>query len=403
MKQLYILTLTFIIFTWSNTFAQVQNPINLSDPDEFSYLQPKDYVIAGVTVKGAQYLDTDVLITISKLSIGQYIEVPSEATSNVIKDLMAQNLFEDVQLWATRIEGENIFLEIRVQERPRLTRIDISGLSKSQTDEINKRLNANAGRIVNDNLLQSTRNTIAKFLREKSFLYPDINIQTVKDSSQTNNEIVVVDVDRNKKIKVNSVHFSGNETFTNKELTKYLKGVKPRKWFRIFGPGKFKDDKYTEAKEKLVAKLQDKGYRDAQILRDSVYRFDNNEVAIDIEIYEGPKYFVGNIDWSGNTKFTDSVLNIILGIEKGNVYSEEKLTSKLMGPTRNSDDISAIYQNDGYLTFNVNPIIKRIYNDTIDLEIQISEGKQYTINNVIVKGNDVTNDRVVLRSIYTKP
>jgi outer membrane protein insertion porin family len=403
MKQLYILTLTFIIFTWSNTFAQVQNPINLSDPDEFSYLQPKDYVIAGVTVKGAQYLDTDVLITISKLSIGQYIEVPSEATSNVIKDLMAQNLFEDVQLWATRIEGENIFLEIRVHERPRLTRIEISGLSKSQTDEINKRLNANAGRIVNDNLLQSTRNTIAKFLREKSFLYPDINIQTVKDSSQTNNEIVVVDVDRNKKIKVNSVHFSGNETFTNKELTKYLKGVKPRKWFRIFGPGKFKDDKYTEAKEKLVAKLQDKGYRDAQILRDSVYRFDNNEVAIDIEIYEGPKYFVGNIDWSGNTKFTDSVLNIILGIEKGNVYSEEKLTSKLMGPTRNSDDISAIYQNDGYLTFNVNPIIKRIYNDTIDLEIQISEGKQYTINNVIVKGNDVTNDRVVLRSIYTKP
>src|SRR5690606_27767972 len=322
---------------------------------------------------------------------------------NVIKDLMAQNLFEDVQLWATRIEGENIFLEIRVHERPRLTRIEISGLSKSQTDEINKRLNANAGRIVNDNLLQSTRNTIAKFLREKSFLYPDIHIQTVKDSSQTNNEIVVVDVDRNKKIKVNSVHFSGNETFTNKKLTTYLKGVKPPKWSRIFGPSKFKDDKYTEAKEKLVAKLQDKGYRDAQILRDSVYRFDNNEVAIDIEIYEGPKYFVGNIDWSGNTKFTDSVLNIILGIEKGNVYSEEKLTSKLMGPTRNSDDISAIYQNDGYLTFNVNPIIKRIYNDTIDLEIQISEGKQYTINNVIVKGNDVTNDRVVLRSIYTKP
>src|SRR5690606_3153410 len=403
MKQLYILILTFILFNWSNSFAQIQGPINLTDPDEFSYLQPKDYVIAGVTLTGAQYLDTDVLISIADLRIGDDIEVPGEKTSKVIKDLMAQNLFEDVQLWATSIQGDNIFFEIRVKERPRLTRIDITGLSKSQTEEINKRLNANSGRIVNDNLLQSTRNTITKFLREKSFLYPDIEIKTIKDSAQTNNEIVVVDVEKNKKIKVNAVHFSGNETFSNKDLTSYLKGVRPRKWYRIFGPGKFKDEKYSEAKEKLIAKLQDKGYRDAQIIRDSVYRFDNNEVAIDIEIYEGPRYYVGNIDWAGNTKFTDSVLNIILGIEKGDIYSEEKLTIKLMGPTRNSDDISAIYQKDGYLTFNINPIIKRISNDTIDLEIQVSEGKQYTINNVIVKGNDVTNDRVVLRSIYTKP
>ena len=403
MKQLYILTLAFIFFNWSNSFAQIQGPINLSDPDEFSYLQPKDYVIAGVTLTGAQYLDTDVLISIADLRVGDYVEVPGEKTAKVIKDLMAQNLFDDVQLWATNIQGDNIFFEIRVKERPRLTRIDINGLSKSQTEEINKRLNANSGRIVNDNLLQSTRNTITKMLREKSYLYPDIDIQTVRDSAQANNEIVVVEVDRNKKIKVNSVNFEGNETFSDRELTKYLKGVRPRRWFRIFGPGKFKDEKYDEAKEKLIAKLQDKGYRDAQIIRDSVYRFDENEVAIDIEVYEGPRYYVGNIDWAGNTKFTDSVLNIILGIEKGDVYSEEKLHSKLMGPTRNSDDISAIYQNDGYLTFNINPIIKRIYNDTIDLEIQVSEGKQYTINNVILKGNDVTNDRVVLRSIYTKP
>src|SRR5690606_8026877 len=255
----------------------------------------------------------------------------------------------------------------------------------------------------NDNLLQSTRNTITKFLREKSYLYPDIKIKTLKDSSQANNEIVQVDVQKNKKIKVNSVNFSGNKEFSSRELKRYLKGIRPRKWTRIFGPGKFKDEKYKEAKEKLIAKLQDKGYRDAQIIRDSVYRYDNNEVAIDIEIYEGPRYYVGNIEWTGNTKFTDSVLNIILGIEKGSVYSEEKIHTKLMGPTRNGDDISAIYQNDGYLTFSINPVIKRIYNDTIDLEIQVSEGKQYTINNVIVKGNDVTNDREALRSIYIKP
>ncbi|MFZ4862895.1 outer membrane protein assembly factor BamA [Sphingobacterium sp. Mn56C] len=405
MRHLYILTVAIFVLSWNSSFAQIgsQKPINLSDPDEISYLQPKDYIIGGVTVSGAKYLDTEVLITISKLDVGQHIEVPSEATAAVIKDLMGQNLFEDVQLWATRIDGEHIFLEIRVQERPRLTRIDISGLSKSQTEEVNKRLNAGTGRIVNENLIQSTKNTIQRFLREKSFLYPDITISTVKDSIEANNEILKVSVDRNKKVKVGSVKFTGNEKFKNKELKGYLKGVKAPAWFRIFGPGKFKDDKYKEAKEKLVAKLQDKGYRDAQILKDSVYKLSPKRVGINLDIYEGPKYYVGNIDWTGNSRYTDSVLNIILGIEKGDVYSEEKIHTKLMGPTRNSDDISALYQNDGYLTFNINPIIKKIYNDTVDLEIQISEGKQYTINNVIVKGNDVTNDRVVLRSIYTKP
>jgi len=404
MKQLFILT-AFLLINWTSSFAQIGNTgaINLSDPEEISFLSPKDYIIGGVTVTGAQYLDSDVLITISKLVVGQNILVPSESTSNVIKDLMAQNLFESVELWATKIDGETIFFDIRVKERPRLSRIELNGLSKSQTTEVNKRLNSNSGKIVNDNLIQSTQGVVKKFLREKSYMYPDVKISTKKDSNQTNNEVVIVDVEKNHKIKVNKVIFEGNEVFSEKELAKYLKGVKPRKWTRIFGPGKFKDDKYAEAQEKLIAKLQEKGYRDAQILSDSVYRYGDKEVRIKLDIYEGPKYYVGNINWTGNTRYKDSILNILLGIEKGNVYSEEKLHTKLMGPTRNSDDISSLYQNDGYLTFNINPIIKKIYNDTIDLEIQISEGKQFTINNVIVKGNDVTNERVVLRSIYTKP
>ncbi|MCT1524438.1 outer membrane protein assembly factor BamA [Sphingobacterium hotanense] len=405
MKHKIKLTLLLTIFLLNFAHAQIpgNRPLNLNNRNDISALEPKSYVIGGIEVKGAQYLDKDVLITISRLTVGEYIEVPSEQTANVIKFLMDQNLFEDVQLYATRIQDETIFLEIRVVERPRLTRVDLNGLSKSQTEEVRKRLNANTGKIVNENLLQTTKNTIEKFLREKSYLYPEIKITTKKDSAQSNNEIVVVDVERNKKIKVRKVEFEGNEEFSDKQLRKYLKGVKPRAWFRVFGPGKFKEDKYEEAKEKLVVKMQDKGYRDAQILKDSVYRYDNNEVAIDFDIYEGPKYYVGNINWAGNAKYKDSVLNILLGIQKGDVYSEEKLNSKLSGPTRNSDDIAAIYQNDGYLTFNVQPVIKRIYQDTVDIEIQMFEGKQYTINNVILKGNDVTNDRVVLRSIYSKP
>lgn len=406
MKHIFVrLILLSIIFPIQFVQAQISGnrPINLNDPDEISYLNVRSYVIGGVTVTGAQYLDTDVLITISRLVVGQYIDVPSEETANVIKNLMEQNLFEEVKLYATKIEGETIFLDIRVVERPRLARIDIEGLKKSHEEEVRKRLNASPGRIVNEALIRSTRTAIEKFLREKSYLYPDIKITTRPDSAQANYEVVVVQIEKNKKIKVRKVNFSGNEEFSEKQLNKYLKGVRPRRWYRIFGPGRFKEDKYAEAKENLVSKMQARGYRDAQVIRDSIWRYDDNEIAIDIEVYEGPKYYVGNISWTGNSKYKDSVLNMILGIEKGDVYSEEKIHAKLTGPTRNSDDLAAIYQNDGYLTFSIEPIIKRIYQDTIDLEIQMFEGKQYTINKVILKGNDVTNDRVVLRSLYTKP
>lgn len=387
-------------------FAQAQvngTAINLNDPDQISYLSPKDYIIGGVTVSGTQHLDNNVLITISKLVVGQYIEVPSEATSNVVKVMMAQGLFDDVQLWAEKIEGETIFLNIRVNERPRLTRIDINGLSKSQTEEVRKRLKDNAGKVVNENLINTTRNTIQRFLREKAYLYPEIKISTIKDTTQANNEILIADVDRKNKVRVKKITFTGNKEFTQKQLRKNLKGVKQKAWFRIFGPGKFKEEKYKEAKETLVAKMQNKGFRDAEIIQDSVIKVDDKNVLVNIDVYEGPKYYVGNIKWSGNAKYTDTVLNRILGIRKGDIFSEEKLTTKLMGGGRNSDDISSLYMNDGYLTFSIDPEQTRIYNDTIDLNLRVYEGAQFTINNIIVKGNDVTNDRVVLRSIQTKP
>ena len=401
-KFAFVISALFVFYS-----AQAQTPgnrpINLNDPNELSYLNQKNFVIGGVEVKGVEYLDKDVLITISKLTVGQYIEVPSEQTANVIKDLMAQNLFEEVQLYATSIQGENIFLEIRVVERPRLAGITVEGLKKSQAEEVRKRLNAGSGKIVNENLLRTTRSTIEKYLREKSYLYPDITITTAPDSVQANYETVTAQVERNSKIKVRKVNFTGAENFSDRQLRKFLKGVKPRAWFRIFGPGRFKEDKYEEAKENLIAKMQDKGYRDAEILRDSIWRYGKKEIAIDLDLYEGPRYYVGNITWTGNSKYQDSILSLILGINKGDIYSEEKIHARLMGPTRASDDIAALYQNDGYLTFSIEPIIKRIEKDTIDLEIQMFEGKQYTINNVILKGNDVTNDRVVLRSIFLKP
>lgn len=403
MKRILPVILFFGLSSMQLVYGQENGAFNLNDPGKISYLNPKNYVISAVDVSGTKFLDKNVLITISKLSIGQYLEVPSEATAKVVKDMMAQGLFDDVELWADKIEGDNIFLTIRVVERPRLTRIDINGLSKSQTEEVRKRLNSNTGKIVNENLMNTTRATIKRFLKEKAYLYPEITLKAVKDSAQANNQILIADVDKKHKVRVKSMTFTGNEHFSQKELRKMAKPIKQKMWYRIFGPGKFKEEKYKEGKENLIKKMAAKGYRDAEILKDTIIRDGEKNVLVKFDIYEGPKYYFGNIVWTGNAKYSDTLLNKILAIKRGDVFSEEKLTTKLMGPTKSSDDISSIYMNDGYLTFSVDPEQTRVYNDTIDLNLRVYEGAQYTVNNVIVKGNDVTNDRVVLRSIYTKP
>lgn len=382
---------------------QAQQGIRIDDPENFSYLNPQSFIIGGVKVTGTQYLDNDVLITISRLMTGSRIEVPSDATSDVVKNLMAQGLFDHVALYADSIVGEEIFFNIHVVERPRLTRIELTGLSKSQTEDVRKRLNENTGKIVNENLINTTRVTITRFLAEKNYLYPTINITPVKDTTQLNNQILMVDVDRNKKVSVAKINVEGNEDFSDRQIRKFFKGVRQSAWFRIFGPGKLKEEKYKKAKENLIAELHERGYRDATILHDTFYRISDKKVMVDLKIHEGNKYYFGNINWQGNAKYTDTVLNRILGIEKGDVFSEEKLMTKLMGPTRNSDEISALYLNDGYLTFTADPVQTRIYGDTIDLDIRIYEGAQFTINKIILKGNDVTNDKVLLRNIQTKP
>src|SRR5690606_36694392 len=203
MKRILLFILTTLLTTGS-IFAQ-QRGIPLGNSDEFSYLNPQNYIIGGVTISGTEYLDNDVLITISKLVVGSRIEVPSDATSNVVKNLMAQGLFDEVELYADAIRGDSIFFNIHVVERPRLTRIEINGLSKNQTEEVRKRLNENTGKIVNQNLLNTTRNTITRFLSEKNYLYPDIEMTAVRDSSQANNQILIVDVDRNNKVRAQRI------------------------------------------------------------------------------------------------------------------------------------------------------------------------------------------------------
>jgi len=371
--------------------------------DSLNYLSPKDYIIGGVTVTGSKNLDKDVLLTISKLNKGDKINLPGEANAKVIKDLYAQNIFDDVQLYITKINLDTVYLEIAVKELPRLSRMHVTGIRKGQTEDIQKQLNDRTGKIVNQNLITTTTNTIKKYFAEKGYLNTTVSIKQREDPGDANSLILDVAVDKHSKVMINSVTFEGNKAFSNGKLKKLLSKTRTRKWYNVFGSKKFKDDKYIEDKQNLVEKMQAKGYRDAEILADTVTKHDEETVDVKLKIYEGPKYYFGNIKYTGNSKYSNENLNKILKIKKGDVFSEELLNKRLSGGDGVQDDLSTYYLNDGYLTYSADPQQVRVHNDTIDLDIKMFEGPQFTINRVTVKGNDVTNDKVVRRILETLP
>lgn len=371
---------------------------------DLDYFQPKEYIIGGTTLSGAQFIDKEVIITLSKLIKGERILLPGEATGAAIKTLWAQGLFDDVELNIDKLVDDTVYFDIKVVERPRLSSFELNGLSKSQKTDITEKLNSKSGKtIINENTYNSTTSIINKYLAEKGYFFTKVDYKTKPDPNMENGVVLQVFVDRGRKVKVHEIEFTGNKAFKASQLRKYLKKTKQQAFYKVFGSGKFSKEKYTEDKEKLVAKMQDKGYRDAAIIKDTTYRVNDKSIGIKIDLYEGPKYYVGNITWAGNAKYATRDLTKVLGIEKGDIFSEEKLNVKLHGNGAESDDVSSIYLNDGYLTFNVDPIQTKIYNDTVDLEIRIYEGPQYTNNRITVKGNTITNDRVVLREVRTRP
>jgi outer membrane protein insertion porin family len=406
MNKFLFAILFFVMSTAA--LAQVSNQprpsLSKSIPaDSLSYLNPRDYIIGGVTVSGTKYLDKDVLVQISKLNKGDRINLPGEQNAAVIKRMYDQGLFDDVKLNITKINLDTIYLEIVIVERPRLSRLHITGIRKGEIEDLQKKLSDKTSKIVNENLLSTTTAIIKKHFNEKGFLNTTVDIKQRKDPGDANSVILDVVVDKKQKVKINSVVFEGNKAFSSKKLKKYLKKTREKKWYNVFGSKKFLDDKYTEDKQTLIEKMQDKGYRDAEILKDTVWKNDDKTVNVKIKIFEGHKYYFGNIKWSGNARYPADLLNKLLRVKKGEVFSEEELNKRLSGPTPNNDDVSTLYLDGGYLTYNADPVQTKIYNDTVDLDIRIYEGPQYTINRVILKGNDVTNDKVVMREIRTKP
>ncbi len=379
----------------------LQAQVGLGELD-VDYRVPKEFTIGGITVSGAKNLDSKAIILFSGLSVGETITIPGEEIAKAIKNLWKQKLFENIQIKATEVKGSEIFLNIQLTERARLSRFKFEGISKGEAETLREKINLIRGTIVNENLLTNTSNIIKDHYREKGYLDAAVKITEVPDTLVANSEYLIIDVEKKDKVKIGDLDLIGVEKLNERKLRRSMKKTKEKNFFRIFKRSKFIREEYKSDLKNIINAYNKEGYRNAKILNDSVYRNPDGTVHIDVYIREGEQFYFGDITWVGNTKHSSSKLSAVLGIEKGEIYDQEKFEGRLfMNP--NGGDVSSIYLDDGYLAFQAIPVEKKVTNDTIDVEIRIYEGRQYRINRVIVKGNTKTSDHVIRREIKTKP
>lgn len=390
----------FFLLLAGTASSQVLNNPRQTNPVD--YAQPRQYRIGGITVSGANFLDPNALLAVTGLKVGDQITVPGEDISQAIQKLWAQGIIGDVDVSISRIEGDQIFLDFHLKERPRLSRFTFSGINKTQQDALNEKISLQRGRTVNDATLNSTRTVIKNYFAEKSYLNAKVSMTQRPDSLLPNSVILDIKIDKGDKVKIGEVDFVGNEAFTDRKLEKQLKKTKEKSLLNIFSSSKYQRSEYENDKQLLLDFYNSEGYRDAIIVSDSVYRISDDRLGIRITVDEGNRYYYRNITWKGNYLYDDEYLSKVLGIEKGDVYNRQELEKRLTyNPT--GIDVSALYQNDGYLFQNIDPVEVRVEGDSIDLEMRVYEGPQATIKNVVVTGNTKTSEHVIRRELRTLP
>jgi outer membrane protein insertion porin family len=410
---------------------------------------PQEYTIGGISTVGAQFLDEDLLLAVTGLSVGKKIKLPyDESISKAIKNLWKQELFSDVNIFVEKIIDDKIFLKINVEERPRLSKYNFKGIRKGEAQELKNKLNLVKSKVITEAAKKESIVRVKRYFEEKGYGNTLVKIREKPDTFLVNSVILTFDIEVGKKTKVNQINISGNESASETRIKRSLKGTKEagRISFhraddvsvfedsskRSFGKyltnagflsisktldaldpyfrpkflksSKFNEKKYEEDKEAIIEYYNTLGFRDASILADTIYSVGNGNINVDIKINEGRRYYFGDIKWKGNTKYSNETLTKLLGIKRGDIYDLE-LLSKRIGtiPDPAGQDISSLYMDDGYLYFRIDPNETSVVGDTINYEMRITEGAQATINNITIEGNDRTNENVIRREIYTLP
>ncbi len=371
---------------------------------DISYQEGKTYILAGLEVTGLQSYNEQTVKTYTGLREGQPITIPGDQISQIINKLWSLELFTDVEFYITQIEGDNIFLELHIEERPTLNNVTIYGVKKGKIDDILNDTDLKKGKKVTQSLISNTKNYLENKYQKDGYLNAKVNIATKVDSAETNSMNMVINVKKGDKVKVKNIEFEGNEQLSSSKLRKSMKNTKQKAFGRFWKKSKFIEADYEEDLNSLIDAYAENGYRDARILLDTIQPVNDRNVDIRIKVEEGGKYYFGDIDFVGNSVYTDRQLSQVLGIKKGDTYNGVLLRERIADDTKpDGEDLTNLYQNNGYLFSRINPVEISAENDTIDFEIRIIEGKETFLNKVVVQGNEKTNDHVIFRELRTRP
>ncbi len=387
------------------TIALIASFSKAKAQDRVPFDEGKKYILGNVTVTSKISFNEQTVVTFAGLQKGQEITVPGEQISSAIKKLGKLGLFDEISFYINHIENDSIYLDLDIKELPKLKEVKFVGVKKNKTEALIKDNGLTKSKVVNENLLTTTKNYIENKYKKDGYYNTKVNINISKDTATTNEVNMLVNIDKGDKVKISSIDFDGNEQMSDKTLRKAMKDTKQKNFLRILKASKFIKDKYKSDLENVIAKYKEKGYRDARIISDSVkYNKEKNTLAINVNIEEGRKYYFGDIKFLGNTVYSDQLLSRILGVKKGETYNGVLLEKRIADKTKpDGEDITNLYQNSGYLFSNINAVEVKTANDTIDFEIRVTEGPLAYFNKITVVGNDKTNDRVIYRELRTKP
>ncbi|MEM0996653.1 MAG: outer membrane protein assembly factor BamA [Bacteroidota bacterium] len=396
MKKSIWSSILFLLATLSFANLGAQNEINLD------YETPKTYTIAGLTVEGCEYTTQNSVILHTGLAIGDNVSIPGTDIGKAIKSLWDQNVFADIDISVENIVGDKVFLLIKVEERPRISSFTFRGVTKGHADDLREKLRFVRSAMWTKEKERRATRIIRNFYMEKSFFNTKVNFAVEDDELMKGGVKLKILVDRGERIKIHEIKVEGNQDFSDRRLKKKMKELKEKKGWRLWARSKYLPAKMDDAKDNLVAFYRQNGYRDAEVVFDTTYMYDENTLDVEMRVYEGNQFYLRNISFSGNYKYTDDSLSSILGIERGDLYNAELLDRRLNGD-QNGRDVSGLYLDDGYLFFNADPVEVAVDGDSVDLEIRMFEGPQATIRKVIVEGNTKTSDYVILRELRTLP
>ena len=370
------------------------------------YNNPRKYIVGGVKVEGNNYFSPEQILQLARLQEGMEVTVPSEELSSIVDRLWHQRYFEDISVVVDSIapSRDTAFFKIRIIERPRVSRWTFSGVKSGEQKELQERLNLRRGGEFSEYVAKTSSDIIKRYYKEKGFQNVEVKVNTKKDTVIRSAIRVQFAVDRGNKVKIKTITFNGADHVKEGKLVKAMKKTRDNRFRNLFSSKKFQESEYDNDKRAMLSVFNEAGYRDARIVKDTMYYVEPDRLQIDFEIDEGKQYYFRNVTWTGNSVYTAETLNEILKINKGDVYDVVTMEKRLFGGGKQNEyDVSKLYRDNGYLFFNLQPVELNVEGDSVDVEMRIVEGKPATLNNIVINGNDLTNERVVRRQVFTRP